>query len=220
MPAQPVWVEGDPVRLSQILANLLSNAAKYTDEAGAVRIDLERDERYATLKVTDTGIGIPANMLTQIFVPFTQVSHSLDRARGGLGIGLALVRKLVDLHGGTIVARSEGLNRGSQFELRLPVREAPIAASKPAWKPSEVVAKRVLVVDDNRDAAQSLSLLLNRVWKHDVQTAYDGPMAIEQAREFRPEVVLLDIGLPGMDGYQTAQQLRAYLVERRSYWWP
>ncbi|HVU89033.1 MAG TPA: ATP-binding protein [Pirellulales bacterium] len=209
LPAKPVWVEGDPVRLSQILANLLSNAGKYTDAGGSISVHLESHENNAILKVADSGVGIPANMLTQIFVPFTQVSHTLDRARGGLGIGLALVRKLVSLHGGEVIARSEGLGKGSQFEVRLPIRHGAPPEVKPAWKPSAVSVKRVLVVDDNHDAAHSLSLLLRRIWKHEVRTAYDGSKAIEQARDFQPDVILLDIGLPGMDGYQTAVQLRA-----------
>lgn len=206
---QAVWIKADPVRVAQIIANLLSNATKYTDRGGRIAIVLRAHAGDAEVTVTDSGIGIPADMLERIFSPFTQLGHSAARARGGLGIGLALVRNLAELHGGTVVAQSAGVGQGSQFTVRLPTIDAPEARVEAEWRPSAMVRRRVLVVDDNHDSARTLSLLLSNLWKHEVVMAHDGISALERVREFHPEVVLLDIGLPGMDGYETARRLRA-----------
>ena len=156
----------------------------------------------------DTGIGIPPEMINQIFVPFTQLTHSLDRSRGGLGIGLALVHNLVTMHEGTVTARSEGVGKGSEFTVRLPLLQDHDGRESTTFEAAPVAAKRVLLVDDNDAAAQSLSLLLSKLWNHTVEVAHDGPAALELFTKFRPAVVLLDIGLPGMDGYETARRIR------------
>jgi signal transduction histidine kinase len=204
-------VRADATRLAQVVANLLTNAAKYTDPGGQVWLTVERQDGEAVLRVEDTGRGIPAAMLTKVFDLFTQVDASLDRAEGGLGIGLTLVRSLVEMHGGTVEARSDGAGHGSQFVVRLPVLvEGPAApaagaADGPAGPPAH--CRRVLVVDDNRDSADSLALLL-QMMGHEVRSAYDGPAALQAAQAWRPEVVFLDIGLPGMNGYEVARRLR------------
>ncbi len=207
----PLRVKADPARLQQVIGNLLTNAAKYTDAGGQVWLTVEQQEGEAVVRVQDTGRGIPPDMLARVFDLFTQVDASLDRAEGGLGIGLTLVRSLVEMHGGTAEALSEGPGQGSEFVVRLPVlveepepaREAPPGRPQAAAGPS----RRVLVVDDNRDAADSLAILL-RLTGHEVRTAYDGPAALREARAWRPEVVLLDIGLPGMSGHEVARRLR------------
>jgi signal transduction histidine kinase len=204
-------VKADATRLAQVVANLLTNAAKYTDAGGQVWLTVEQQEGEAVVRVEDTGRGIPAGMLARVFDLFTQVDAALDRVEGGLGIGLTLVRSLVEMHGGTVEALSDGPGQGSEFVVRLPVlvegpeaaREAPAGGSEGVPGPS----RRVLVVDDNRDAADSLALLL-KLMGHEVRTAYDGPAALQEARAWRPEVVLLDIGLPGMTGYEVARRLR------------
>jgi CheY-like chemotaxis protein len=211
LPDQPIWLTADPTRLEQVLVNLLTNAAKYTDEGGRLEVTVQRAATEMLWSVRDTGIGISADVLPRIFDLFTQADRSLDRSQGGLGIGLTLVRRLVEMHGGTVEAHSEGLGRGSEFVVRLPV--APPLEDPPA--PAEVAAAggtgrplRILVVDDNVDSAHSLSLLLQTA-KHMVRVAHTGPGAMETALAFRPEVVLLDLGLPEMDGYEVARQLRA-----------
>jgi two-component system CheB/CheR fusion protein len=212
LPPGPVWMIGDPTRLAQVLGNLLANAAKYMDEGGQVWLSAGEEGGEVVFRVRDRGMGIPAEMLTQVFAPFTQLERSLDRAEGGLGIGLALVRALVELHRGSVVARSEGPGRGSEFEVRLPGSSAvPRGEERSASedsRPSGKVSRRVLVVDDNVDAAQSLALFLHASG-HVVHKAHDGPAALEAALDLRPEVVLLDLGLPRMDGYEVARHLRA-----------
>jgi signal transduction histidine kinase/DNA-binding response OmpR family regulator len=211
VPQEPIYVEGDPVRLAQVMGNLLNNAAKYTEEGGRVWLTVERDGGEAVFRVRDTGVGIPYEMLTSVFELFTQVERSLDRSHGGLGIGLTLVRQLVELHGGRVQASSPGPNQGSEFVVRLPAVEAGrssqsqagVAAVPPPNPPC-----RILVVDDNHDAADSLAALL-RVAGHDVHVRYDGAAALAAAQELHPEVVLLDIGLPEMDGFEVARRLRA-----------
>jgi signal transduction histidine kinase len=211
-PPEPVWLDADPTRLEQILTNLLSNAAKYTEPGGKIWLTAAADGDGVVLSVRDTGIGIPPDKLESIFEMFMQVERSLDSpAQWGLGIGLALVRSLVGLHGGRVSAHSEGPGRGSEFVVRLPrLRQAVV--ERPPPEPAAAVnggrALRVLVVDDNKDAANSLALLLN-LKGHQVSLAHDGPAALEAARTARPEVIILDIALPGMDGYEVARRLRA-----------
>jgi signal transduction histidine kinase/integral membrane sensor domain MASE1/ActR/RegA family two-component response regulator len=206
-------IDGDATRLEQVLANLLNNAAKYTEPGGRIWIDVARDGDAACVRVRDTGIGIAPELLPRVFEMFTQADRSLARSKGGLGIGLTLVRRLVELHGGTVTAHSDGVGRGSEFLVRLPARSGSPAADRapadaPASVPSGGTRRRVLVVDDNGDAAETLAAVL-RAWGHDACTARDGPSALEVAARFAPDTFLLDIGLPGMDGYELARRLRA-----------
>jgi CheY-like chemotaxis protein len=202
-------VEGDPVRLSQVVLNLLNNAAKYTPEGGRIRLTVEREGEQALVRVRDTGLGIPADLLPRVFDLFTQGDRSLDRSEGGLGIGLALVRRLVEMHGGSVEAHSAGPGCGSEFVVRLPLlalpRECP--GGEEAEPPPQTGPRRVLLIDDNRDAAESMTVLLE-LWGHEVRIAYNGPDALALAAEFRPDAALLDIGLPGMNGYEVAKRLR------------
>lgn len=209
LPPDPVWLEADPTRLAQVVSNLLNNAAKYTEEGGHIWLSAEKDGNTIVLRVRDTGVGIAPNMLPHVFDLFTQADHSLDHAQGGLGVGLTLVQKLVEMHGGQVRASSAGLGCGSEFEVRLPVGDAPAPAPSCA---NDVPApgsspRRVLVVDDNRDAAETLAMLLQTTG-HDVHVTYDGASALELASDVQPDVVLLDIGLPRMDGYEVARRLR------------
>jgi PAS domain S-box-containing protein len=208
--AQEIWVDADPVRLLQVLENLLSNAFKYTDPSGRIEVRLESDGGRAVVRVRDDGIGIEPDLLARIFEPFTQASSGIDRSEGGLGIGLTLVRHFVELHGGTVSAVSEGAGKGSEFTVRLPTIDAPrpIAAPRATPAPEAVEQRTVLVVDDNSSAAGMLSLLLGRLGATRVEVAADGPAALDKAEEIVPDLVLLDIGLPGMDGYQVARELR------------
>jgi PAS domain S-box-containing protein len=211
LPEQPVHTLGDPARLSQVFFNLLSNAIKYTGNGGHISVSMARGEHEALIRVNDNGVGIAPEALEKIFELFVQGERALDRSEGGLGIGLTLARRLVEVQGGSIVAFSEGPGRGSEFTVRLPVVEAPIArADTDAPRPRNSKAGmklRMLVVDDNRDAAQSLGLLLE-LWGHEVSIANDGVNALAIAKEWGPEVVLLDLGLPGMTGYEVASKLR------------
>jgi signal transduction histidine kinase len=213
LPAGPVWLEADPTRLVQILANLLTNAVKYTDPGGRIVLTAEVGGGEVVLQVQDTGIGIAPEMLPRIFELFVQVDRSLDRSQEGLGIGLTLVKNLVELHGGSIAAHSRGLGQGSEFIVRLPLlsrtptREGPASGREEAKGPRR--PRRILVVDDNEPAAESLALVL-QFWGHDVQVVHDGPTALEVVSERPPEVILLDLGLPGMDGYHVARELRKH----------
>ncbi|HEX5760757.1 MAG TPA: ATP-binding protein [Thermoanaerobaculia bacterium] len=210
VPPRPIFVDADPTRLEQALSNLLNNAAKYTPRGGDVSVTVERRRGQAAVTVRDTGIGIPPEMLPRIFDMFTQVDRSLERAQGGLGIGLTLARRLVEMHGGTIEAHSEGPGRGSSFTIRLPIAEASRAAAHAEMDDEPVrpgATLRILVVDDNRDAASTLGLLLE-LTGHEVRTAHDGLEAVAAASEFRPDVVLLDIGLPKLNGYEAARRIR------------
>jgi CheY-like chemotaxis protein len=212
LPPEALRVNADPTRLAQVLGNLLTNAAKYTSEGGRIALEVERAADTAVIRVRDNGLGIPRDVLSSVFELFTQVDRSVARSEGGLGIGLTLVKSLVEMHGGTVVAHSDGPGHGSEFVVRLPLLPTPQAADAGrAERPGDRAAspRRVLVVDDNADGADSLSLLL-RVGGHDVRTAYDGPTALQVAVGFRPEVVLLDIGLPRMDGYEVARRLRGH----------
>ncbi len=208
VPPGPIRVLADATRVEQVLANLLTNAAKYTNEGGHITLTAAAEGDEAVLRVRDNGIGIAADMLPRVFDLFMQAHSTLDLALGGLGIGLTLVRRLVELHGGRIEAHSEGLGRGSEFVVRLPLLEQPVAEPnrEPAAPAAKVSPQRVLVVDDNRDAAESLALML-RLDGHEVRVAHDGPAALEAASAFRPEVVLLDIGLPRMSGHEVAARL-------------
>jgi PAS domain S-box-containing protein len=207
-PGRSIHLEGDPTRLAQMLGNLLINAAKYTPERGRIWLSAGQEGDEVVFRVRDRGLGIPAEMQTRIFDLFTQVERGSDRAQGGLGIGLALVKSLAQMHGGTVKAFSEGPGQGSEFVVRLPARQAvspPGEAQQSQEAPGS--PRRILVVDDNRDTAESLALLL-RGAGHQVRTAHDGPAALEAVRNFHPKVVLLDIGLPRMDGYEVARLLR------------
>jgi CheY-like chemotaxis protein len=225
LPEQPVWLEADPTRLEQIIVNLLNNAAKYTEAGGKLDIDAHLAEGRLVLRVRDNGVGIAPDMLPRIFEMFTQVDHSLDRALGGLGIGLTLVRSLVTLHGGDIAGHSDGLGLGSTFTVRFPLLAQPPATptAVPALPAGEAPPLRVIVVDDNADAGDSLGMLL-RLYQHRVEVVRSGKTALDLFPAFRPDVVLLDIGLPEMDGYQVAHRLRqlpggadAYLIAVTGY---
>lgn len=212
MPAEAIWVKADPARLAQVLANLLNNAAKYTEEGGSIRLSVARDGGQAVIRVRDSGVGIPPEMLAGIFDLFTQVDRSLDRSQGGLGIGLTLVQRLVQMHGGSVEARSDGPGHGSEFVVRLPMLTAfqppRLATPPPAERALAAGHLRILVVDDHADAAVSLSMLL-RLDGHEVHMVHSGPAALDAVRELHPDVVMLDIGLPEMDGYEVARRLRA-----------
>jgi PAS domain S-box-containing protein len=211
-PEEAVWVNGDTSRLAQVVSNLINNAAKYTPDGGNIVLSLDREGDVALIRVSDNGAGIPPEMLTEVFEMFTQVNRTLDRAQGGLGIGLTLVRRLVELHGGRVSALSAGLGEGSSFTIRLPA----IAAQSPRQAGSAGESRtapagtpmRLLVVDDNRDGADSLSMLLS-VEGYATQTAYTGAEALQLVQEFHPHVVFCDIGLPQMSGHEVARQLRA-----------
>ena len=211
VPSQPLPVKADPVRLAQVLANLLNNAAKYTEEGGKIDLELVRSGSEAVFRVRDNGVGISSEKLSAIFELFTQVDRSLDRAQGGLGIGLTLVRKLIEMHGGTVEAKSEGANRGSEFVVRLPTLDVNTdMESRPRPQAGDVknsTPRRILVVDDYPRVAETLMRML-AVVGHDVRMARDGPSALAEFSTFQPEVVVLDIGLPGMDGYEVARRLR------------
>ncbi len=210
LPAEPVWVEADQARLTQVIANLLNNAAKYTAEGGHVWLTAERRGAEAVIRVRDDGIGMAPEVLPHVFDLFAQADEAVDRAEGGLGIGLTLVKRLVELHGGTVEANSAGPGSGSEFVVRLPAGQPP-PPTPAETAPGQAAAppgRRILVVDDNQDTAQTLALLL-QLQGHETRAAYDGAAALETARGFRPDVVLLDLGLPRMDGYEVARRLRS-----------
>ena len=210
IPPEPLTVEGDPVRLAQAIANLLNNAAKYTEAGGQIWLTVRREGERAAVSVRDTGEGIPADQLPRVFDLFMQVDHGAGRTQGGLGIGLALVKSLVEMHGGSVHAHSEGRGRGSEFLVHLPLvaRGSPASVPRMATEASTVLAaRRVLVVDDNRDAAQSLGMLLQLLGA-DVHVVYNGPDALQALAAYKPAVVLLDIGMPGMDGHEVARRIR------------
>jgi PAS domain S-box-containing protein len=203
-------LEADPVRLEQILINLLTNAAKYTDAGGRISLSAMRDDGHIVIRVQDNGIGIAPELMPHIFDAFTQGDRSIARSEGGLGIGLTLVQKLTEIHGGTVSVTSRGIGQGSEFTIRFPACNEAVSAKPHVKKGLPRVARqssRILVVDDSVDTAQGMSKLLSLLG-HDVKTAHDGYQALEVARQQRPEVILLDIGLPKMDGYQVVRQLR------------
>jgi PAS domain S-box-containing protein len=210
LPEESMLVDGDPVRLAQVIGNLLTNSAKYTEPGGHIVLAATREGGEAILRIRDDGIGIAPDMLRQVFDLFVQADQDASRSQGGLGIGLTLAKNLVELHGGRIDAFSAGLGQGSEFIIRLPVLpesyDAPAAAERAA-RVAPLLGHRVLVVDDNRDAAESLAMLL-RLQGHDVRVRYDGTSALETASTYRPAIIFLDIGLPGMDGFDVARRLR------------
>jgi PAS domain S-box-containing protein len=211
LPQEPIELHGDPVRLAQVFANLLNNAAKYTNEGGQIWFTAKREGNEAIVSVRDTGIGIRKDMLPKVFDMFMQADWATTRAQGGLGIGLTLVRSLVEMHGGAVWAHSDGPDRGSEFVVRLPATKQKESAS-PSFQspssPSQVLpSRRILVVDDNVDSATTLGTLLKYLGG-DVQIAHDGPAALAAIENYRPNVVLLDIGMPGMDGYEVAKRIR------------
>jgi CheY-like chemotaxis protein/anti-sigma regulatory factor (Ser/Thr protein kinase) len=199
----------DPLRMAQVLSNLLTNAAKYTDSGGKIELCVQHTAAQVTLTVKDSGVGIPPDAMKNVFEMFSQVKSTLDRSEGGLGIGLALAKGLVDLHGGHIEARSSGAGRGSEFVVQLPRRElAAKSSSRPASLHIEpTIKRRVLIADDNRDAADSLAMLLG-LDGHELCVVHDGHAAVAAFADFAPEVALLDIGMPGLDGYEVARIVR------------
>jgi CheY-like chemotaxis protein len=210
VPSDSVWVVGDPTRLHQILANLLGNGLKFNERGGSLAVHLaaDRERGRAVLTVRDTGIGIDADTLPFVFDVFTQADRTLARTRGGLGLGLALVKGLVALHGGEVSATSEGLGQGATFTMELPLAPEPRGAAFPSAGPASEAPMRVLVVDDNPDMADTFRILLELVGCA-VAVAYTGPDAVVTAQQFQPQVVFCDLGLPGMDGFGVARALRA-----------
>ncbi len=205
--SEPCWVDADASRIAQVLGNLLGNALKFTNAGGRVEVAVRRDGDTALLTVRDTGVGVAPDVIDRLFEPFSQAPQTLDRTRGGLGLGLTLVKGLVDLHGGSVGVSSAGAGRGTTFFVRLPAAPPP---ARPR-APHEVTLgspRRVLVIDDNADAASTLKDVLE-LGGHEVRIALDGPSGLDVARDFRPDVVICDIGLPGMDGYDVARHLRA-----------
>jgi CheY-like chemotaxis protein len=231
LPAEPLSVIGDAARLAQVLSNLLNNAAKYTPSGGSIRLSVADEDGQVVFRVRDTGVGISPEMIGKVFDLFEQVDRSIDRSQGGLGIGLTLVHRLVELHGGKVEAASEGPGQGAEFTVRLPravtaATDGATAADTPgandqqseaAPNVQQIAARsrtlRVLVVDDNVDAADTLADLL-RLSGHDVRLAYDGPSAVEAAVTFRPTAVVLDLGLPGLNGFEVARHLRSHPTTR------
>ena len=212
LPDHPLAVEGDPARLTQSLANLLNNAAKYQDDEGAIELRVREEGPHVVLRVRDHGIGMSQDLLPSVFDLFAQGGSSLHRMDEGLGIGLSLVKQLIELHDGSVEARSDGEGKGSEFVVRLPhaakVAQPSEANAKDEVPASDLAPRRILVIDDNRDAASSLALLL-RLWGHSVTVAHDGGEGLELAMEQRPEVIFLDLGLPVLDGYEVCRQARA-----------
>ncbi|MGH7130113.1 MAG: hybrid sensor histidine kinase/response regulator, partial [Planctomycetaceae bacterium] len=206
------WLDADATRLEQVFGNLLNNACKYNDDDGRIELKAERQDHRVVVRVRDDGIGMAPDLLPHVFDLFTQADKSLDRTEGGLGIGLALVKSLVEMHRGTVEAHSDGIGRGSEFVVRLPLASETAAERETAPSPSKAAATgslRILVVDDNVDGARMSAMLL-RSWGHEVRVAHDGPNALQRAAGFRPQLILLDIGLPDMDGYEVARHIRQH----------
>jgi CheY-like chemotaxis protein len=202
-------IMGDATRVEQIIVNLITNAAKYTEASGIIRLTAEQVGTEVVIKVRDTGIGIPPERISEMFELFAQGDRSLARSEGGLGIGLTLVKRLTEMQGGSVTGHSQGTGKGSEFVVRLPLARTPRAEIAGEAAPVKSIKQqtRILVVDDNVDAANGLAMLL-KILGHEVETAYDGPAALALARVRRPDIILLDLGLPGMDGYRVADELR------------
>ena len=209
-PRETIWMDGDAIRLQQVIVNLLNNSAKYTPYGGQIFLTMTWEGTTALLRVKDNGVGIAPDLLPKVFDLFTQAQRSLARSEGGLGIGLTMVRKLVEMHGGTVEAQSAGPGQGSEFTVRLPIHEVVKPVAHPARHPHarQLRQLRVLVVDDNVDAAQSLAMILRSSGHKVVDVIYNGPEALQVILTKKPDVVLLDIGLPGMDGYEIAERVR------------
>ncbi|MEO8122551.1 MAG: ATP-binding protein [Burkholderiales bacterium] len=208
LPETPVWVEGDAIRLVQVFDNLLTNAAKYTDDGGTLSLKLFVEEGTAVVRVRDNGLGILPAALPRIFDLFVQDERSLDRSQGGLGIGLALVRSLLNMHGATVVARSEGAGQGAEFEVRLKCLPDKVVRDRPPTVECDGAGEHVMIVEDDPDVGQSMAVLL-RMYGYNTELANDLESALALAREFRPRAVLMDIGMPVHDGYEVARRLRA-----------
>jgi CheY-like chemotaxis protein len=209
LPQRPVHLYADLTRLAQVFSNLLTNSTKYTPQGGRIWLSAERSGEKITVSVRDTGIGIPAESLENIFDMFSQVDRSIERTTGGLGIGLALVKGLVEMHGGDVIAKSRGPGMGSTFSVTLPTLAGHAEPTNviPAENKTIGPGLRILVVDDNRDGAASLSMML-KMLGNEVRTAYDGLEAIERAEDFRPEIILMDVGMPRLNGYEATKQIR------------
>lgn len=206
----PLYVSADPARLEQIVSNLVNNAVKYTPEGGRIDVTLNSEAGRAVFRVRDNGMGIPPAALPQLFQPFMQIEQSLHRSQGGLGLGLSLVRMLVEMQEGTVTAASEGLGHGSEFTVTFPLAAAPAHAPAPAAAAPRV-SRRVLLIEDGDDARRALGRLL-KSWGHEVELAEDGHRGVEKALATRPEIALVDLGLPGIDGYEVARRLRTELA--------
>jgi CheY-like chemotaxis protein len=208
LPTEPIYLDADPIRMAQIVENLLTNACKFTHDGGRISLTVERESGEAVIRIRDNGIGISADQLPKLFDMFMQVDTSLERSVNGLGIGLTLVRHLARLHGGRVDAESAGIGLGSVFTVRLPILANTPDQPMPADNmPKSTAARRILVVDDNHDSARTLELLLKQDG-HEVRTAYDGVEAVETATTFLPDVILLDIGLPKLNGYDACRRIR------------
>jgi signal transduction histidine kinase len=211
VPPEPIWLDADLTRLAQVVGNLLNNAAKYTPEGGRIGLSLRADGADAVIAVSDNGLGIPADMQSKVFQLFAQVENHADRARGGLGIGLALVKQLVAMHDGSVAAESAGSGQGSVFSVRIPLAaagaETQPEAEEPAARPARTQPLKVLVVDDNFEVAQTVGWMLEEIG-HQYRLVHDGRQALKAAREYRPDAILLDIGLPVMDGYAVCRAFR------------
>jgi CheY-like chemotaxis protein len=209
-PARRVVVDGDVVRLAQVISNLLGNAAKYTDQPSQIWLSVETKSDWVEIRIRDSGIGMTPGELSRVFNLFEQADNSIGRARGGLGVGLTVVKRIVELHGGTVAAASAGPGKGCELTVRLPLSKSVEAPDRSSRGPERKAnsGRRILVVDDNVDAAVSVERLL-KSWGHEVHTAFNGPTAINLARLIHPQIVLLDIGMPGMSGYEVAMQLRS-----------
>jgi PAS domain S-box-containing protein len=210
IPPKPIWIDADGVRMAQVISNLLNNATKYTEPGGKIEISVEPRDQRVFIRVRDTGIGISPDILPQVFDLFTQDQRSIDRSQGGLGIGLTVVKSLVEMHGGTVSVQSEGPGKGSEFAIVLPTIAPAAKTNNVGQHPNSTAAMRILVVDDNVSAANMLSLLLEKLGDHQVFTAHDGIAALDAAKQYSPDLILLDIGLPKLDGLEVARQLRTH----------
>lgn len=211
LPNEPIYLEADLTRISQVFSNLLTNSAKYTEHGGHIRLTVERLEREVIVSASDDGIGIPPEALATIFDMFSQVDRRIERTTGGLGIGLALVKGLVEMHGGSVQAMSQGSGKGSTLTVRLPAEEISLERQSDTPVEEQIshhrTKRRILVVDDNRDSAESLSMMLELLG-NEVSTAHNGLEAIDAAEHFRPEVILMDVGMPRLNGLDATRRIR------------